>query len=157
MTHKRPRMVRRFRGRSLSAGSTVYRPHPQGCSSRRPSRTATNQIRTRHRSQDGEGAQTNYSALASPARRRGDRVNLVTVHPFAAHAHVSGPGLGAPLRCNIGRNVSRTCRSQPSWLPLRNIARFAARAHGLVSRSAMEQREESAAGCARRPRSVSHR
>ena len=57
-----------------TANPAFIRARPQGRELRRPAGLATNQVRTDHQSQDGEGARPDPAGQAAYSRRRGDRV-----------------------------------------------------------------------------------
>src|SRR5262249_54940301 len=61
--------------RLISALSVLCRSHLEGSQAGRSSRSATNEVRTGHQSQDCEGAGPRNSAYAARPRRRGDRIS----------------------------------------------------------------------------------
>src|SRR5262249_33870691 len=60
--------------RRLPSGRCLCRPHPQGREARRSSRSATDQVRAGHQSENCEGAWPNSAAVPTRPRRRGHRV-----------------------------------------------------------------------------------
>ena len=81
----------------------VCRAHTEGGKGRRPSGSATNEIRHCRQPQDRESARLQYSNFDPPARRRGDRMTL------RRREFILGGGAAVTWPIGRGRN-NRRCR-----------------------------------------------
>src|SRR5262249_36078053 len=118
--------------RQFSASGHLCGQDPQGRQARRPARGAANQVRAGHQPQDGQGARADHSAVAAPARRRGDPVT--TRRGFLST--LAAGLLAAPLtvRAQEGGKVWKVgvLAAEPADSGRADGFREGLRAHGLV-------------------------